>query len=179
MSDPLSQFRVIPEGDPHYAAIGLVASNWARLERTADEAIWELLQADPPLSASVTAQMMGLRPRMTAIQGLLSSLGAPDAATKKVEGLLQSSYGLSDQRNRVVHDPWFYNINTNERARYSATVDKKGNPVLDFIVVSVDDLVHLARRIHDFDQRTWETLDAILQPFRKKRRGWFSVDRHS
>ncbi|WP_417417461.1 hypothetical protein [Hoeflea sp.] len=177
MSDPVVGFRVIPAGDPHYAAIGLVASNWARLERTADEAIWELLQAAPALSASVTAQMMGMRPRMNAIQGLLSNLGAPDKAVKKVESLLQSSYNLVDQRNRVVHDPWFYNIQTNERARYSATVDKKGNPVLDFIVVSEADLVQLAQRIHDFDQRVWETLDAILQPFRDTRPQWLTVSR--
>lgn len=173
----LDRFRIIPEGDPHYAAIGLVASNWARLERTADEAIWELLQAHPPLSASVTAQMMGLRPRMNTIMALLRSLGEEESSVKKVEMLLQGSYSLAVERNRVVHDPWFYNITTGARARYAATVDKKGNPVLDFIEVSADNLIQLATRIHDYDQKTRETLDGILQPFRDTRRGWFSVAR--
>ncbi|MCA0004666.1 hypothetical protein LB567_12895 [Mesorhizobium sp. B264B1A] len=177
MATSEEEYRIIPEGDPHYAAIGLVASNWARLERTADEAIWELLQAAPPLSASVTAQMLGLRSRMSAIKGLLESLGASDDSIARVERLFSSSYGLNDQRNRIVHDPWFYNTHTGERARYAATVDKKGKPVLDFVGVSKDELADIAKRIHDLDQKMWETLDTILQTFRDTRRGWFSVSR--
>lgn len=76
----------------------------------------------------------------------------------------------------MVHDPWFYNVTTEQRARYSAIVDNKGKPVLEFTEVPLDTLVHLAKRIHDFDQRAWETLDAILQKFRG-RRGWFVVAR--
>ena len=177
MADPNDRFVPIPPNDPHYAAIGLIASNWARLERTADEAIWELLQAEPALSACVTGQMMGLRPRFNAIKGILKLHQRPSNDISRIDRLLQQSYDLSDQRNRVVHDPWFIHLTTSERHRYVATVGKANNPTLDFIPVSLGALELLAKQIHDFDQKTWETLDGILQPFRDTHPQWFSVAR--
>ena len=177
MGNSDDKFKVIPIGDPHYAAIGLVASNWARLERFADEAIWELLQTNPALSACVTAQMMGLRPRFLAIQALLRSFAAPDKDIDTVDRLLRRSYELANERNRIVHDPWFYNIRTDARARYAATVDSQGRPTLAFIEVPKDDLNRLAQRVHDFAEKAFETFDNILQPLRDKHPQWRVVAR--
>lgn len=114
---------------------------------------------------------------MMAIITLLHNRGAPEHSIKTVNKLLNDSYGMAERRNRVVHDPWFYNLGSNKRSRYAATINNKGVPVLDFVEVSLGELNALAQEIEEYDQKMWESLDAIMQPFRDTHRGWFPVTR--
>lgn len=170
-------YLTLPEGDPHYAAVGLVASHWARLERTADHAIWELIQAHPPVTACITAQLMGFAPKVRTIMALHHQLGGDEQDHKKLRGLLNNAHGIQQERNRVVHDPWHYNPKTNVRARYAATTSSDGKPKFEFVAVSIKELSALAKRIFEFDEKVWRSLEEILQPFRDKHPGWFSVGR--
>lgn len=50
-------------------------------------------------------------------------------------------------------------------------------PKFEFVAVSIKELSALAKRIFEFDEKVWRSLEEILQPFRDKHPGWFSVGR--
>jgi len=179
MSNPPSvEFPPLPDNDPHLTAVGLVASNWARLERVADEAIWEMLQANPLASACVTSHIMGFGNRMKALISLMKLHGVGQYDIEKLKSILIRSYELNETRNRIVHDPWMFNKDTNERVRYAAHVDKKQIIQMDMKPMSEAELLETARSIRTLEDRCWETCDSILDTFRQPRAGWLVVARY-
>jgi hypothetical protein len=60
-------FVKLPIDHPVYSLIGYVASEWAHLEMSLDEIIWELLGVKSPDGACVTAQLMSVWPRYNSI----------------------------------------------------------------------------------------------------------------
>jgi hypothetical protein len=66
MSDD-EKYSRLPESDPRYAAVGLVASGWALLEARIDETIAWLAEADEKKIACITAQLIGPAKRMDAL----------------------------------------------------------------------------------------------------------------
>ena len=55
-------FVKIPVDHPVYSLIGYLASEWAHLEMSLDQIIWELLGVPSSDGACVTAQLMGVWP---------------------------------------------------------------------------------------------------------------------
>ena len=79
------------------------------MEHVLDLIIWDLTGVDPARIASVTAQINGATPRYKAIAALLRqrNQAAFNKLAEKIEELMQKTYKPTEQRNRIVHDPWY------------------------------------------------------------------------
>jgi hypothetical protein len=105
-------FRPLPQKDPIYRLVGLVAATWAHFERGLDSIIGHLLPEESSLYPScITAQLIGATPRFNAIIALLTmrSQYDPEFAPliKKTKAILNKSYEIAEERNRIIHDPWY------------------------------------------------------------------------
>ena len=100
---------IAPPDHQIYALIGRVVSAWAHLEHTLDLIIWDLMGIEPAKGACVTAQMIGATNRYRTIISLLRQRSHRDfnALIASVDKLMKKSYDLAEDRNRIVHDPWY------------------------------------------------------------------------
>jgi hypothetical protein len=139
-----SWFQSLPPDHQIFNLVGQVASRWAALESTLDVTIWMLAgipnQRD---GACVTAQMMGVWPRFNAIIALLKSrTGYWDEKTldgllKLINKLSQDCRDPSEERNRIVHDPWFI-LKGEQTAQFRSM--PKGEPLYGFSTVAADSI---------------------------------------
>lgn len=107
----IRSFTRPPDDHPVYNLIGRVAAEWAQLEHTLDRTIWKLAKVPGSRGACVTAQMMGVWPRFNAIEALLTQrsgkLPAMQEFIKPVQTLTRKCRDTSEERNRIIHDPWY------------------------------------------------------------------------
>jgi hypothetical protein len=128
----------------HAEMIGRVADAWAQLELQIDRGIWTLLGTHQQLAACLTVQMISVHPRIKALVALLHVLGASPETIKGFGTLYgQTLSGLSDQRNRAVHDPRM--IDKVSRQTHKLEMAAKPKPHLDFIPEPLEEL----RKTHD------------------------------
>ena len=92
---------------PILIAVGSVATGWASLEHEINRVIWALAAVADRDGACITAQMIGVMPRMRALIALAHRKGCDEALLKKLNKFTTKVDGLGRQRNRVVHDPWY------------------------------------------------------------------------
>src|SRR5262245_25580936 len=111
--------------DSHLAAIGLVANNMATLEFFIDTGIWELVGVPQQLTACLTAQMTSAHPKLKAFIGLVEVLGGSRDTIDKLNKFQGEIGGLTEKRNRMVHDPRMISTTTNEPARLQITAKPK------------------------------------------------------
>ena len=134
--------------DEHLIWMGRVADAWANLEFAVDQGIWHLTDGYQQLIACVTAQLISIHPRMKAFIALVEVRnGKPEtvAALKKLySGTLS---GLSDRRNRTIHDPRHINKRTGEVNRLEITAKPKVH--FGFIPEAVGDLKRFHAEIGD------------------------------
>jgi len=97
----------LPGNHPFFVLIGRVASAWTYFEHILDEIIWNISQIPEDLALCITGQIMGATPRLKIIEALCKYLGLPEPLLKKAKKLKELQYGVAEQRNRIVHDPWF------------------------------------------------------------------------
>ena len=107
VSMTLSVHAPISANHPVLQRIGQVSSEWALFEHTLDQAIWSLLGTRKDLMACLTAQIVGATPRFNAIVALATRKKIDDKLVKQFRDLRDRSYDLQEQRNRIIHDPWF------------------------------------------------------------------------
>jgi hypothetical protein len=104
-----------PNDHPIYSLVGRVASASAHLEHTLDLIIWDLVGIDHQAGACITAQMSGAVPRYRAIITQLTMRSHSDPRykpfIKQTKGLMERTHGPQDERNRIVHDPWYLIVN--------------------------------------------------------------------
>jgi hypothetical protein len=100
-----------PADHPIYSLVGRVASAAAHLEHTLDLIIWDLARIDHQAGACITAQLTGAQPRYRAIISILKINFRTDPRYKpfieEVNQLLEGTHKPGDDRNRIVHDPWY------------------------------------------------------------------------
>ena len=90
-------FEQLPDEHSFYNMVGRVASEWAHFEHVLDLAIWELLSwktagLTEAMMASVTSQILGVRPRVNAISALAKARGLNDNVIKPFRKLAQDSF---------------------------------------------------------------------------------------
>lgn len=91
----------------HFAAIGLVACQWAVFEASIDRWLLDFSGLPPEIGICFTGQMLGYRPRLDALIALVKHLGAPPKLLKGLVKLADDkARSLAERRNRVVHDVW-------------------------------------------------------------------------
>jgi len=148
-----------PIGDhPIYAAIGNIAAEWAYFEHILDQIIGDLLpNTDNPRLACLTSQMMGTAPRYRAIKGLLKieersakpfdSAPAPAKLVEKINALEGKTFAVSERRNRIVHDPWYLELFTQQPTQFRSMPSK--DPVYGMKQVDKQFLAETYEKIAD------------------------------
>ncbi len=76
------------------------------LEFHINHCIWELAGVPPATGACLTAQMVSLHSRLSALLALLKLRRASNATVAAVNSFADDSRGPNEMRNRIVHDVW-------------------------------------------------------------------------
>lgn len=104
-------FKRPPDDHPIYSLVGRVSSEWAHLEHTLDQIIWNLAGLDAPRGACITAQFMSIWPRYDTIKALLLYRAEHEPTFTEFVSVLNTLSGKtrkpSEDRNRIIHDPWY------------------------------------------------------------------------
>jgi hypothetical protein len=108
----------------HYAAMGRVADTWADLEFAIDHIIWHLMRTDQAFGACVTSQMISIHPRSKALLALLSLYEVPLPRMEELKSVLGRAAGLSETRNRLIHDKRLLKPSTGEVIRFEVSAKK-------------------------------------------------------
>ncbi len=137
-----THFYPLKNGDPHYEAIGRVASAWSYFEFHVNQEIWMLSALDDERGACVTSHIYNIAARITALLALLDLMdedhpepvqanGKPreysfrDVITKLKRLSDKQIEPISRKRNRIIHDTWMYGKRTGAIAQIRATADRK------------------------------------------------------
>jgi len=162
-----THFYPLKNGDPHYEAIGRVASAWSFFDFHINRLIWHLSSIDDERGACVTSNMVSTPSRVNSLTALLElecEIHAEPklhdgrfrqdsllALTKKLRDMARKRiHPHSQERNRIVHDTWMYGKTTGLVAQIRATADKR----LDygFRAANIDWVNQVHRKILRLDQ---------------------------
>lgn len=117
-----------------YSLVGRVCSEWAHLEHILDETIWDLAEINPERGACITAQLMGHRPRCLTIIALTTHLTLGKNTIGKIEAFMNKLSNLAEDRNRIVHDPWYQYTGTDKTGQFRS-MDRRE---LEFGIKQID-----------------------------------------
>jgi hypothetical protein len=93
----------------HYAAIGRVASYWSFFEVIVD--MWSMRLAGIHYRRGLClAQISGIGRKLDAFISLARLRDLPLGVPDKLNKFAESAQGLSEKRNRLVHDVWFLSV---------------------------------------------------------------------
>jgi hypothetical protein len=165
-------YNPIPNDSPFLTLVGLVATNWARVELVTDEAIWELLQVPPTVGACITSNIIGLSKRIDIVCALAGVRGVGDLKIKDFTGVANRHHELSKRRNRIVHDPWMEHFTTKEIAGVSISLDFKKKINMSMVSPSIVEIQNTADDIRRFEDLLWSKLEALLADLRSTTPGW-------
>ena len=162
-----THFFPLKNGDPHYEAIGRVASAWSFFEFHISQLIWWLSTVDDERGACLTSNMHAITSRVNCLLALLELEtrihpeplahdkrpipGTLPDLLKRLRNLNNETISpLGRERNRIVHDTWMYGKNTGVIAQIRATADRK----LDygFRPASITDINTAHKKILRLDQ---------------------------
>jgi hypothetical protein len=147
----------------HYAAVGRVAAAWSVFEGTIDH--WAIINAG--ISAHVgicfTAQIMGASRKLDAYIALARLLGARESSIHSLMKITQRTYDYGEKRNRVVHDPWYFE-DASMPVRLEATA-KKELRLLD-VPVPTEEVSRLAAIIEAHCAEFWALAEEISNELR-------------
>src|ERR1700752_1123413 len=105
---PSRHFIWVPDDHEVLSRIGLIATQWARLEHQLDRIIyWLMGRAAGVAVQCIVSQLMGAAPRYRAIIALAKRTRIPAEIIKKIEAAMNKTFEVAERRNRVVHDVWY------------------------------------------------------------------------
>jgi len=110
----------LPKEHPLYAMVGRVASEWSHVEHRLDTVIWALSGTTNEQAACITSQIMGIPSRCNAITTLGRLLGISNSTITLVTKLKGQSFQIVDERNRIIHDPWYMEYPAGMAAQFKA-----------------------------------------------------------
>lgn len=116
----LSVHAPMPDDHPMLLVVGQIASQWAHIEHVLDMIIWRLASVEPRKGACITAQLNGPYARFRAILSLANVMGLDRKLIKRIHTLSNEVQGKAEKRHRVVHDPWYSEMNTKSPAQFKS-----------------------------------------------------------
>jgi hypothetical protein len=150
--------------DPHHAAAIFAAiSEWARFEYAIDKLIWELARLEEQQGACLTAQFSNAAARIDALIALARVQGISATLIAKLNGIRHDMFGLREQRNRFVHDPWFCAHPSQQHYRLELTA--KAKLVHAYKPVSEDEAKSVCSNIEALNRRFEEIRSEIVHEF--------------
>lgn len=158
----------------HAAAVLRGISAYARLEHQVDELIWKLAGIEPEIGACLTAQIISITPRMDALITLAYAQHISEACLTLLNKFKGKISGLSNERNRLAHDPWFSGFENDKLYRLEKTARAK--LIHRFEPVTEDELKDYERRVDkargDFAKLSGEILEDFYSgAYKKPRQG--------
>jgi hypothetical protein len=158
--DYTPQFQYMrPFTEAHLLAIGRVASNWSQLEQTLAQALWRLAGVDNKTGTCLTAQIPNSARMLDALLALAKLRAASKKALKNIEKFVRKTYGIQEQRNRVVHDVWTFDPGLINRWPLTARKIVSDEPVQ----VTTDEVEGLANTIDHHDTELRRILRELCQ----------------
>jgi hypothetical protein len=156
----------LPPDHPINTMVGHVASTWSHVEHVLDLIIWELSKTEPTLAACITAQIMGIPPRCKAIIALGKVRGLAEATLKCVERFMRKSYDVADERNRIIHDPWYISKGETEPAQFKSMPFKDWRygikPVTESAIKqTIETLTQRLTEAHDLRKKILDELQSL------------------
>lgn len=124
-SATLTVFDQPPDNHPIYNLVGRVAAEWARLEHELDLIIWALAGIVPERGSCFTAQIIGHSNRCFTIIALATHNGISQEIIDRVEKLRNRIFGISERRNRIIHDPWYVDYQGSMTAQFKSMPKKE------------------------------------------------------
>lgn len=146
--------------EAHFTAVGKIAAHWALLETLIDMTLWEITSFKDELGACLTAQLMGLGPRLNALGAAVSYFDLSKKLREDLEAFGKKTMGAGEQRNRAVHDPWLLDKETGEQKKIRITAKK----ALTFktVTVSIDELHRIDEIIVSLVNEFWVLQERII-----------------
>lgn len=156
-SPTLTVYAPLPAEHPIYAAIGRAVSAAASFEHHLDKLIWKLIGLRNERASAITSQMMGALPRLNALIALCHERNWDDIVgqLRKLGGKCQGPY---DKRNRVVHDAWLLDPDSNG-AKQLRTMPRAN---LQYGLQDVND-ADLAAIVEDFGKLTMVAVNIMRE----------------
>jgi hypothetical protein len=157
-----------PEDHEIYSLVGRVASEWARLEYMLDLILADLAPLPPPRMACITAQLMGIWPRINSLIAILTqrSIKEPnfEKYIKQVRSLGEDSRDISERRNRIIHDPWYVDPNTEATGQQKSMPRQDKNYRLQYGIKDVNrkEIDETLSEIARLTKRANQLRDALL-----------------
>lgn len=131
----------------HYAAIGRVAAAWAFFEAGVDTACIRLADITSESGVCLTAQIAGIGRKLDAYISLARLRPLPKELIDRLDKFAQRAQGMSEKRNQLVHDIWFFN-HPEPPERLQATARKLLK--FEYVPTKTADILATAREINDF-----------------------------
>jgi hypothetical protein len=145
--------------DPHYAAVGKVASSWALFETLLDITVWRFSNIDPKIMACVTSQVSGSGRKLDAVISLIRHIHG-DAAVAPFNKFSEQTQRLAERRNRIVHDAWLIKDGVPSRIEFTA----RKRVVVEAIAVDTVALTKLTEEIVSHIEKLEVLLNPMLPP---------------
>lgn len=139
----------------YYNLVGRIISNWAVVEARLASAIWRIGEIPDEIGASITSQIYTFDGKVKALQSILRVRGYEHEAAK-LGTVTKAGKGLSEARNRIVHDP--VKFEGGDVLRLEITADRH----LKFGYQKIDlDVLHkMVTDIDDLDNK----IEAAIKP---------------
>jgi hypothetical protein len=110
----------LPHDSPIHNLVGRVAADWSQVEHLLDVIIWQLARLDDTTGACLTGQIMGSSGRIWAIMALCTHRGMSKSVLDQVRTLGKELKGIQDRRNRILHDSWYFEVDTQQTVQYKS-----------------------------------------------------------
>ncbi len=138
---------ITPEREAHYAAIGMLASNWAALEAIVTSAIWQIGQIEDAIGACITPQISTFDGKLKALVSILEVRRGFQREIDALNKFHRSSQPLATFRNRVIHDPAYFDPETGAPKRLEITANKL--PILAYRDAPTAEIAEKAAEVAD------------------------------
>jgi hypothetical protein len=142
----------------HYAAIGRVAAGWAFLEALVDTWSMELAGLSTQPGVCLTSQIAGIARKLDAFISLARLRPISDALVKDLNDFAKLARGLSEKRNRLVHDVWYFD-HPNPPEHLEATARKVLR--FEYIPQTTEQILEFVRKIDQASDRFHELGDKV------------------
>ena len=133
----------------HYAAIGRIAASWSYFEAIVDGATLKFGEIDIPIGICLTAQIVGPTRKLDAFIALARYKGISKRLLEDLLAFAKDARGLGEQRNRTIHDVWYFTPNSPHRVEATATKVLR----LLHIPVTTEELLRLDQNIRALQDR--------------------------
>ena len=130
----------------HYAAIGRVAVAWSFLEAGVDTACIRLADITSESGVCLTSQIAGIGRKLDAYISLARLRPLPKELIERLDKYAKRAQGVSEKRNRLVHDIWFFN-HPELPERLEATARRRLK--YEYVPTKTEDILKTAWEIND------------------------------